>query len=138
MPNSKPRLEATICKNIQRQLLAIPGCYVEKRHGGTYTTAGRPDLSGCYRSRRFEMEVKRPGGALTDLQFIELMEWVKAGAVCSVVTSEEEAMAIFHLVQDEKIMQETVADGERITILISRHVILPKKAACHTDFWNVI
>jgi len=124
MPNSKPRLEATICRNIQRLLLAIPGCYVEKRHGGTYTTAGRPDLSGCYHGVRFEIEVKRPGGALTDTQFTELVAWKQAGAICGVVTSEQEAMDVLR------------SDPEIVVILMCRGIILPKKALNNTAQWE--
>ena len=128
--NNKPRLESVICKNIQRQLLAVPGCYVEKRHGGTYTTAGRPDLSGCYQGRRFEIEVKRPGGTLTDLQFIELLAWRAAGAVCGVVTTERDAI---YVVQSN--------DVSRSFILLSQGIILPKKALqddsnlCYIPTW---
>jgi hypothetical protein len=121
MPNSKPRLETTICKNIQRQLLAIPGCYVEKRHGGTYTTAGRPDLSGCYYGRRFEIEVKRPGGTLTNLQFAELVAWKQVGAICGVATSEIDTICIL------------LSDPESTVILCSHGIIMPEKAVAYRD-----
>ncbi len=83
-------LEKSIADNIMRWLKTIPCCYAEKRHGSRFN-AGRPDITGCIKGRRFEMEIKRPGARVTRLQEEMLRRWREAGAVVGVVTSREEA-----------------------------------------------
>src|SRR5690606_37256759 len=58
---SVPR-EASIVAAILRALSRVEGLVVRKRWGGAMGSAGDPDLSGCYRGRHFEFEVKAPGG----------------------------------------------------------------------------
>jgi hypothetical protein len=96
-----------------------------------YTTAGRPDLSGCYHGRRFEIEVKRPGGTLTDLQFMELVAWKQAGAICGVVTSEQEALDVL------RSNSSTYSDNlDNIVIMVCRGIILPQKALILRVQWD--
>ena len=83
-------LEKSIVSSILRWLKTLPGCYAEKRHGNQYS-AGRPDITGCINGRRFEIEVKRPGGKATKLQAEMLKRWREAGAVAGVATSQAEA-----------------------------------------------
>jgi hypothetical protein len=87
-------LESSIVQSILRWLNKQPGVKAEKTHGGRYGKAGKPDITGCVRGRRFELEVKRPGNKATKLQMKTLQEWKEAGAIVAVVTSVEEAREI--------------------------------------------
>ena len=87
MPTGKIVLEKTIVANILKYLNSIPGCHAEKVHGGEYGVAGKPDITGCIDGQRMEIEVKRPGGALTPRQAAGLQLWWKAGALCAAVSS---------------------------------------------------
>ena len=88
--NSAP-LETSIVDKIMGWLKKVPGCKVEKRHGYSYAGAGKPDLTGAIRGRRFEMEVKRPGCNPTKLQEREIAAWKKAGVAAGVVRSLDDA-----------------------------------------------
>lgn len=84
-------LESTIVNSILRWLNKQPGVKAEKTHGGRYGKAGKPDITGCVRGQRFELEVKRPGGKPTKLQLKTLKEWEEAGSIAAVVYSLEDA-----------------------------------------------
>ena len=86
-------LEKHIVDAIRKYLRTVPGCAVRKRHGTAFGVAGDPDLTGCYRGRHFEIEVKTTAGALTRLQEARLAEWSRAGAITAVVHSVGEALA---------------------------------------------
>ena len=85
--------ESTLVSAIVEALRAVPGLVVRKRHGTAWGVAGDPDLTGCYRGRHFEIEVKTTAGALTRLQEARLAEWSRAGAITAVVHSVGEALA---------------------------------------------
>ena len=89
-------LETSVTKAILNYLKTIPYCKAEKRHGGLYGNAGKPDITGCFYGLRFEFEVKRGpvGYDATDLQKKELAEWDAAGAVTAVVYSVDEVRKI--------------------------------------------
>lgn len=80
-------LESAIVKKILTWLNKQPGVKAEKTHGGMYGKAGKPDITGCIRGRRFEIEVKRPGNKPTPLQMKELRDWKAAGAIVGVAYS---------------------------------------------------
>lgn len=84
--------ESALVGTIVEALRAVPGLIVRKRHGTAWGIAGDPDLTGCYRGRHFELEVKTPVGALTRLQEARLAEWSQAGAITAVVRSAGEAL----------------------------------------------
>jgi hypothetical protein len=88
-------LESTISKNIQKAVRAkIPGTVILKRHV-SMGVMGHPDLYGCLPGgRHFEIEVKQPGNAPTELQQERLAEWKAAGAITGVATTVAEALAI--------------------------------------------
>lgn len=92
---NKPPLESSITNKILKWLNQQPSCYAEKTHGGRWGRAGKPDITGCYRGRRFELEVKRPGAKPTKLQLAALKQWEKAGAITAVITTLEEVERIF-------------------------------------------
>jgi len=74
-------------------LKSVPDLVVRKRWGSEMAAAGDPDLTGCYRGRHFELEVKAPGGRLSRIQEVRLKEWHRAGAVVGVVHNTDEALA---------------------------------------------
>ena len=59
--------------------------------------AGDPDLYGSIWGRHFEIEVKRPGARLTELQSQRLEEWSLGGAITGVARSVEDALAVLGL-----------------------------------------
>jgi hypothetical protein len=84
--------EATVVNHILRALREIPGCHAEKTHGDRFG-AQRLDLTGCYNGRRFEFEVKRPGGRPTVRQAETMARWAAAGAIVACVHGPEEAVS---------------------------------------------
>ena len=104
MANSAP-LERTIVKKIMKYLDSLPNCKCQKTHGGQFGKAGTPDITGCIDGRRFDFEVKRPGGKVSPLQWKELREWEAAGGVTGVVYSVDDVKNILqklHLVRVER------------------------------------
>jgi len=61
------------------------GAKVVKFHGGPFTEKGTPDLLGAWHGRSLAIEVKQPGGRLSDIQRQRLREWRAAGARAGVV-----------------------------------------------------
>jgi hypothetical protein len=90
--SASPR-ESTIVAAILQALKSVPDRVVRKRWGSEMAAAGDPDLTGCYRGRHFELEVKAPGGRLSRIQEVRLKEWHRAGAVVGVVHSPDEALS---------------------------------------------
>lgn len=87
--------EKNITRSIMTWLKTIPGSKWEKRHGGYYSAAGQPDISGCVNGRRIEFEVKVPRtGRATPLQKHELELWHAAGAITGIITSKNDAEEI--------------------------------------------
>ena len=72
---------------------SIPGLLFRKRHGSAFSTAGDPDLYGCWHGRHFEIELKKPRAHPTPIQTRRLAEWKAAGAAVSVVHSIPELHA---------------------------------------------
>lgn len=95
MANANGPRESAIVERILRWLNSLPECYAHKTHGGMFGKAGKPDITGCFRGWRFEIEVKRPGNRPTKLQERELARWAAAGAHVAVVHSLEELQAYF-------------------------------------------
>ena len=93
MTRSHPPRESTIVAAIIQALKRVPDLVVRKRWGSEMAAAGDPDLTGCYRGRHFELEVKAPGGRLSRIQEVRLKEWHEAGAVVGVVHGPGEALA---------------------------------------------
>jgi hypothetical protein len=94
----QPVLEKSIVGSIVKALKAQPGVVVRKRHGTAMGVAGAPDLYGTIGGRHFEIEVKRPGSQLTELQAQRLREWAHAGAITGVAHTVEDALRILGLV----------------------------------------
>ena len=90
-------LEKIIVGRITAALKKYPHIVVRKRHGTAMGVAGDPDLYGTINGRHFEIEVKRPGEQLTELQAKRLLEWKLAGAITGAAHSVDEALAILGL-----------------------------------------
>lgn len=86
--------ESSLKIAVMKELRAVPGLCVRKRWGGPQSTLGDPDLSGCYKGRHFEIELKQIGEQATPLQRERLAEWARAGALCGVAHTVEEAFKI--------------------------------------------
>lgn len=94
--------EKSIVNSILKYLNSLPRCRAEKTWGGGYGNAGKPDITGCLNGRRFELEVKVPGGKLTPLQKVTLGQWKEAGAITGVVHSVDEVKEILKEAKCEK------------------------------------
>jgi len=96
----QPILEGAVVKHIMARLKKHPHIVIRKRHGTAMGVAGDPDLYGTINGRHFEIEVKRPNDAssqLTELQARRLMEWQQAGAITGVARTVEDALRILGL-----------------------------------------
>jgi len=98
---SHPPRESTIVAAIIQALKRVPDLVVRKRWGSEMAAAGDPDLTGCYRGRHFELEVKAVGGRLSRIQEVRLNEWHRAGAVVGIVHSPDEALATLGIGQGD-------------------------------------
>lgn len=96
---ASPR-ESSVVAAILQALKSVPDLTVRKRWGSEMAAAGDPDLTGCYRGRHFELEVKAPGGRLSRIQEVRLKEWHQAGAVVGVVHSSDEALTTLGIAQE--------------------------------------
>lgn len=92
-----PALESQLLASCTRHLKALARqdstLSWRKRWGGPMTTAGDPDIYGCWRGHHFEMELKRPGQNPTRLQHHRAEEWRRAGASCFIIHSLSELAA---------------------------------------------
>jgi hypothetical protein len=88
---SESEITATI-----RDYLRLIGCKHTKLLGGLGAEVGRPDILGCLppHGRMLALEVKKPGGKLSEAQRQQLREYAEAGAVCVVATSLDDVRAV--------------------------------------------
>ena len=96
----QPILEKAVVARIMAALQRIPGVVVRKRHGTVMGVAGDPDLYGSINGRHFEIEVKRPNDAssqLTKLQERRLLQWKGSRAITGVARCVDDALAILGL-----------------------------------------
>ena len=96
----QPVLEKAVVARIMAAVQRIPGVVVRKRHGTVMGVAGDPDLYGSINGRHFEIEVKRPNDAssqLTKLQETRLLQWKGSRAITGVARCVDDALAILGL-----------------------------------------
>lgn len=86
--------ESSITRNILRYLKSLPHSFTWKQHGGTFGTAGMPDIGFIRQGRITFFEVKRPGNKPTDIQKAMMEKLRAAGAKCFVVHSAKEVKGI--------------------------------------------
>jgi len=96
-------LERDIVAAIKRYLASLGSdVFYFKEHGGVYSTAGIPDIICCYKGRFLGLEVKLPGGRLTELQKRALEKINRAGGIGRRVESVDEVRAAIRLVDKEE------------------------------------
>lgn len=101
------RLEKSVVQEIIKMLNGLDGCFVRKRHGGP-TRKGEPDITGCYKGMRIEIEAKAIGGKLTRLQKEKLEKWNAVGAITGVAYDEQDAYNIIRdilSIKDKRLCQ---------------------------------
>lgn len=104
--------EAKITLAIKKRLRdlqeAHPGrLWFTKLHGGAYQRVGLPDLLIIACGRAVFLEVKAPGGQLTEIQSWHLKRLTMAGAIACVVRSADEAEQVV----------ETAMGGARVGVV---------------------
>lgn len=93
VPNSKApnnKSEKTIENEIKGYLDSI-GAYHIKTHGSMFSKAGTPDILACIDGCFVGIEVKQPGGVVSELQKAKIWMIKKAGGVAFVAYSLQEA-----------------------------------------------
>ena len=83
-------LEKDITNKILKYLKTQDKCYCFKEHGGSYGSAGIPDIICCFHGRFVAFEVKTAKGRTTKLQDINIRNIHKADGVALVVRSLDE------------------------------------------------
>jgi len=92
-------LEANLVRAIRAAIRKRwPRAWIYKTHDAS--RAGVPDLIVCLDGQFVAMEVKRPGGMVTALQFATLDDIDRAGGVAHVVYSVQEAIEICEMAED--------------------------------------
>ena len=83
-------LEKDITNKILKYLKTQDKCYCFKEHGGSYGSAGIPDIICCYHGRFVAFEVKTENGKTTKLQDVNIRNIREACGVALVVRSLDE------------------------------------------------
>lgn len=83
-------LEKDITNKILKYLKTQDKCYCFKEHGGSYGSAGIPDIICCYHGRFVAFEVKTEKGKTTKLQDVNIRNIREACGVALVVRSLDE------------------------------------------------
>jgi penicillin-binding protein-related factor A (putative recombinase) len=83
-------LEKDITNKILKYLKTQDKCYCFKEHGGSYGSAGIPDIICCYHGRFVAFEVKTEKGKTTKLQEVNIRNIREACGVALVVRSLDE------------------------------------------------
>lgn len=86
--------ERDITRAIMDYLLLM-GAWVFKVHGHLGQKKGVPDILACHRGRFIAIEVKRPGGKLSEHQEQQLEEIRVAGGVALVAFDVMDVMKVF-------------------------------------------
>jgi len=83
-------LEKDITNKILKYLKTLDKCYCFKEHGGSYGSAGIPDIICCYRGRFVAFEVKTEKGRTTKLQDLNILKINEADGIAVVVRSVDD------------------------------------------------
>lgn len=93
MPNQpEGRLQLRIQKALKQEYGRR--LFVFKVHGSALMMTGLPDLIGCVDGRFFALEVKMPGGKVSDVQQYVMSRIRAAGGIVGVPRSVPDALAI--------------------------------------------
>ena len=94
-------LEKDIASAIKTYLRSLGAdVFFWKEHGGPYGTSGVPDIICCYKGHFLGLEVKRPGGRLSDLQKRTLRKINDAGGVACKVESVEDVKGLIRRIDE--------------------------------------
>lgn len=85
--------EVDLNKKVAKWICSLPDAWAYKRLASE-GNRGQPDVTGCIKGIRIELEGKMPGGKETPLQKNRLEKWRKAGAITGIYYSFEEAREI--------------------------------------------
>ena len=96
-------LEKDIVAAIKKYLASLGSdVFFWKEHGGPYGTSGVPDIICCYKGRFLGLEVKLPGGRLTELQKRAIQKINDAGGIACRVDSVEQVQNVIALADFER------------------------------------
>ena len=96
-------LEKEIVAAIKKYLASLGSdVFFWKEHGGPYGTSGVPDIICCYKGRFLGLEVKLPGGRLTELQKRAIQKINDAGGIACRVESVEQVQNVIALADFER------------------------------------
>lgn len=87
-----PVLERDITRQIKKLLDNIENCWYFKVAGGQFQRAGIPDIIGCLNGKYFAIEVKRPGGKLSEKQKKEIEAIKSCNGIVFVAYSTEDVI----------------------------------------------
>ena len=73
-----------------------------KEHGGPYGTSGVPDIICCYKGHFLGLEVKLPGGRLTELQKRAIDKINRAGGIACRVESVDDVRTVIARIDMER------------------------------------
>ncbi len=85
--------ETALNKKVSEWINTLPNSYAYKRLGYIHNK-GQPDVTGCVRGIRIEIEGKLGSRKPSDLQSKRLRDWKAAGAITGIYYSFEEAQLI--------------------------------------------
>lgn len=89
--------EGKLSRKIQKEMKKR-GAWVFKVHGSEYQPAGIPDIIGVYRGQFIGVESKMPGNKPTDIQRFRMAQIDKAGGICVVAYTVDEALELLDIV----------------------------------------
>ena len=93
--------EKNVTRAILKYLNSLPDCHCQKRKAGP-GRKGEADITGCYKGRRIEIEVKVGSNKPTALQVKQLEKWGNVGAITGVALSVEDVTRIMTVSQASK------------------------------------
>ena len=94
-------LEKDITNKILKYLKTLDKCYCFKEHGGSYGSAGIPDIICCYRGRFVAFEVKTEKGRTTKLQDLNIRKINEADGIAVVVRSVDDVKNVIKGMEEE-------------------------------------
>lgn len=90
---SRPR-ESQLVSRAKDLINSIPRARCFKHHGNRFTEAGHSDLYGSVDGRSFYIEMKAPGGKLSELQTKFLHDMYAIGCIVGWTTDPKQAAEI--------------------------------------------
>lgn len=92
--NNTSNITEKAIENQIKKYLVTNKIYHYKVHGNGFQRSGIPDIIACIKGRFVGIEVKKPGGIVSNLQKINIEEIKKSGGVGIMVYSFEEAKQV--------------------------------------------